>query len=100
MSEASNVERQLAHQKATQPRREVGKRPIKKGELMVIFIKTNSKPPNDENFNNGKGKQKGGGRWITLQESKEKKYPFDDDDVQGIFDELMATEAISLPEPK
>jgi len=29
-----------------------------------------------------------------------KKYPFNDDDVQGIFDELMATKVISVPEPK
>jgi len=31
---------------------------------------------------------------------KGKKYPFDDDDIQGIFDELMAIKAISLLEPK
>ena len=40
------------------------------------------------------------GQRLTLQERKEKKYPFDDDDVQRIFDELMATKAISFPEPK
>jgi len=91
VSKASNVERQLAHQKATQPNREEGKRPIKKGESMAAFIKRNSKPSNGENFNNDKGKRKEGGRRITLQERKEKKYPFDDDDVQGISDELMAT---------
>ena len=31
---------------------------------------------------------------------KEKKYPFDSDDVQGIFHELMAAKAISFPELK
>jgi len=29
-----------------------------------------------------------------------KKYPFDDDDIQGIFDKLMAAKAIFLPERK
>jgi len=69
---------------------------------VATFIRTSSKPTNGGNFNNGKGKQKEGGRRLTLQERKEKKYPFDDDDddVQGRFDELMATKAISLPEPK
>jgi len=48
---------------------------------MATFVKTNPKPTNDGNFRNGKGKQKEGARWLTLQERKEKKYPFDDDDV-------------------
>jgi len=34
------------------------------------------------------------------KKGKKRNYPFDDDDVQGIFDEIMAAKAISLPEPK
>jgi len=68
---------------------------------MATFVRTSPKPINGRNFNkNGKAKQKEEGRRITLQEWKEKKYPFDDDDVQGIFDDLMAAKAISFPEPK
>ena len=101
MSKESNVERQLALQKSIQPKREEIKRPIKKGESMAAFVRTSPKPANGGNFNkNDKGKQKEEGRRLTLQERKEKKYPFDDDDVQGIFDELMAAKAISLLEPK
>jgi len=66
MSKANNMERQLAHEKATQPKREGGKRPIKKEESMATFIKTNSKPPNGKNFNNGKGNQKEGVQQLTL----------------------------------
>ena len=98
VSKASNVERQLALQRSTQPKREEGKRPIKKGDSMATFVKS-SRPPNGGN-NNKSGKQREEGRRPTLQERKEKKYPFDDDDVQGIFDELMAAKAISLPDPK
>ena len=100
VSKASNVDRQLARQKAIQPKREEIKRPNKKGELMATFVKANPKPTNGRNFNNSKGKQRKGARRLTLQERKEKKYPFDDDDVQGIFDELMVAKALSLPEPK
>ena len=65
---------------------------------MATFVKR-SRPTNDGNISKN-GKQREEGRRITLQERKEKNYPFDDDDVQGIFDELMAAKAISLPEPK
>jgi len=59
VSKASNVERQLAHQKTTQPRREEIKMPTKKGESMATFVRTSPKPTNNVNFNkNGKGKQK------------------------------------------
>ena len=37
---------------------------------------------------------------LTLRERLAKQYPFDDDDVRGIFDELMATNSITLPRPK
>jgi len=80
---SSNVERQLNRQKATQPEKEEGKGPIKKGESLATFVKTKSKPPNEENFDNGKGKQKRAGRRFTLQGWKENKYPFIDDDVGG-----------------
>ena len=99
VSKVSNVERQLARQKAIQPKREEIKRPNKKGESMAAFVRASPKLTNGGNFN-GKGKQKEGARRLTLHERKEKKYPFDDDDVQWIFDELMATKAISLLEPK
>jgi len=65
---------------------------------MATFVKS-SRPTNCGNVNKN-GKQREEGRRPTLQERKEKKYPFDDDDVQGIFDELMAAKAISLLEPK
>jgi len=97
---ASNVERQLARQKAIQSKQEEIKRPNKKGESMATFVKASPNPTNYENFNNGKGKQKEGARRLTLQERKEKKYPFNDDDIQGIFDELMTAKALSLPELK
>jgi len=45
VSKASNVERQLARQKATQPKREEGKRPIKKGESMLPSSKQTQSHP-------------------------------------------------------
>jgi len=58
MSKASNVERQLARQNTTQPKREEIKRPTKKGKSMATFVRTSLKPTNDENFNkNGKGRK-------------------------------------------
>ena len=66
---------------------------------MATFVKKNSRPTNGGNVNKNI-KEKEEGWWLILQERTEKKYPFDDDDVQGIFDELMAAKAISLPEPK
>jgi len=69
---------------------------------MATFVRTNPKPTNDKNFKNkmAKTSKKEEGRQLTFQERKEKKYPFDDDDVQGIFDELMVAKAISLPKRK
>jgi len=81
ISKASNVERQLACQKAIQPKREESKRPNKKRESMATFVRASPKPTNGGNFNNSKGKQKKEARRLTLQERKIKKYPFDDDDV-------------------
>jgi len=82
MSKESTVDRQLARQKSGQPKREERKRSIKKGELMVTFVRTSPKPTNGKNFNkNGKGKQKEEDWQLILQERKEKKYTFNDDDV-------------------
>ena len=47
---------------------------------------------------NGKGKE--GSNKLTLKEIKKMKYSFHDDDVEGIFNELMKEKAIQLPEPK
>jgi len=59
VSKASNVERQLAHQKSIQSKRKEIKRPTKKGELMATFVRTSPKPTNGGNFNkNDNGKQK------------------------------------------
>jgi len=59
VSKMSNVERQLARQRNTQPRREEAKRPIKKGESMAMFVKS-SRPTNGENINkNGKQREEG-----------------------------------------
>jgi len=66
---------------------------------MATFVKKNSRPTNGGNVNKNI-KEKEEGRWLILQERTEKKYPFDDDDVQGMFDELMAGKAIFLLEPK
>jgi len=66
---------------------------------MATFIKTSSRSTNGGTVNKNV-KQNEEGRRLTLQERKEKKYPFHDDDVQGIFDELMAAKATSILEPK
>jgi len=59
VSKASNVERQLARQKTTQPKREEVKRPTKKGDSTATFVRTSPKPTNNGNFNkNAKVKQK------------------------------------------
>ena len=47
---------------------------------------------------NGKGKE--GLKKLTLEKRKKIKYSFHDDDVEGIFNELMKEKAIQLPEPK
>ena len=61
MYKENNVERQLAHQRTTQMKREESKRPIKKGESMTTFVKTSSRPTNGENANkNIKQKKKTG----------------------------------------
>ena len=67
-----------------------GKKPQKKGEAMATFVNNGRQ--------NGKGKE--GLKKLTLEEKKKIKYSFHDDDVEGIFNELMKEKAIQLPEPK
>ena len=67
---------------------------------MATFVRTPNKAPNGSNPKpQGKGAREPYKK-LTLQERKEKKYPFDDDDVQGIFEELMSSNLLVLPEPK
>ncbi|KAL4614682.1 hypothetical protein ACB092_07G071000 [Castanea dentata] len=47
-----------------------------------------------------RGRSKEGSKKLTLEEKKKTKYSFHDDDVEGIFNELMKEKAIQLPEPK
>jgi len=57
VSEAINVERQLARRKSIQANREEIKGPKKKEESMATFFRTSPKPTNGRKFNkNGKGK--------------------------------------------
>ena len=52
--------------------------------------------------NNGRQNWKGkeGSKNLTLEEKKKTKYSFHDDNVEGIFNELMKEKAIQLLEPK
>lgn len=49
---------------------------------------------------NEKLKAKEASKQITLKERKDVKYYFFDDDVEEMFDELLASNALKLPEPK
>ena len=97
VSKANNVERQIARQKSTMQRgrnleekNTKGKKPQNNGEVMATFVNNGRQ--------NGKGKE--GSKNLTLEEKKKTKYSFHDDDVEGIFNELMKEKAIQLPEPK
>ena len=97
VSKANNVERQIARQKSTMQRgcnleekNTKGKKPRNNGEVMATFVNNGRQ--------NGKGKE--GLKNLTLEEKKKTKYSFHDDDVEGIFNELMKEKAIQLPEPK
>ena len=68
------------------------KKPLRKTETMATFVK------NDKNQNKGKAREES--KKLTLKERKEVKYSFDDEDVEQIFDELLAAKTIKLPEPK
>ncbi|CAL8999687.1 unnamed protein product [Prunus brigantina] len=96
VSMASNVERQIAHQKsATQKiqfrERKYDKKPTK-GESLATLVKTEKK--------NDKGQSKDPPKRLTLKERKEIKYSFDDEDVEEIFDQLLVSNAITLLESK
>ena len=67
-----------------------GKKPRNNGEVMATFVKNGRQI--------GKGKE--GLKNLTLEEKKKMKYSFHDDDVEGIFNELMKEKAIQLLEPK
>jgi len=101
VSKASNVERQIARQKSAAQKIQVGEKKndkksdnknTTKRESLATFVKTENK--------NDKGKTKDPPKRLTLKERKEVKYSFDDDDVEEIFDQLLASKAITLPESK
>ncbi|KAI5317216.1 hypothetical protein L3X38_036923 [Prunus dulcis] len=97
VSKASNVEIQIARQKTTTKiqigeKKNEGKKTFKNGESMATFVKMDKK--NDR----GKGKEET--RRLTLNERKEVKYTFDDEDVETILYELLVAMAIKLPKPK
>lgn len=71
---------------------------------MATFIKgerknDNNKSNSNSNNNNNKGRDDRPRR-LSLKERKSVKYSFDDDDVDSIFDELLAAKTIKLPESK
>ncbi|CAL9019532.1 unnamed protein product [Prunus brigantina] len=96
VSKASNVERQIALQKSATQKIQFGEKKngkkSAKGESLATFVKTKKK--------NEKGQSKDPPKRLTLKECKEVKYSFDDDDVEEIFDQLLASNAITLLELK
>ncbi|CAL2227449.1 unnamed protein product [Prunus armeniaca] len=96
VSKASNVERQIARQKSASQKNQFGEKKndkkSAKGESLATFVKTEKK--------NDKGQNKDPPKRLTLKERKEVKYSFDDDDVEEIFDQLLASKGITLPESK
>ncbi|CAL9017106.1 unnamed protein product [Prunus brigantina] len=96
VSKASNVERQIARQKSTTQKIQVGEKKndkkSTKGESLATFVKTEKK--------SDKGQNKDPPKRLTLKERKEVKYSFDDEDVEEIFDQLLASNGITLPESK
>ncbi|KAL8158914.1 LOW QUALITY PROTEIN: hypothetical protein V2J09_000451 [Rumex salicifolius] len=106
VSKACNVERKLARPKActsrlqvNETRKDDNKRLQKRGESMATFIRPTNRALVETNpKSQGKGAREPYKK-LTLQERKEKKYPFDDDDVQGIFKELISSKLLVLPKP-
>ncbi|KAI5335854.1 hypothetical protein L3X38_025988 [Prunus dulcis] len=96
VSKVSNVERQIARQKSATQKIQFGEKKndkkSAKGESLATFFRTKKK--------NEKGQSKDPPKRLTLKECKEVKYSFDDDDVEEIFDQLLASNAITLPESK
>ncbi|CAB4278489.1 unnamed protein product [Prunus armeniaca] len=96
VSKASNVERQIARQKSATQKIQFGEKKNDKksvkGESLATFVKTEKK--------NDKGQSKDPPKRLTLKECKEVKYSFDDEDVDEIFDQLLASKGITLPESK
>ncbi|CAL8989853.1 unnamed protein product [Prunus brigantina] len=96
VSKASNVERQIARQKLATQKIQFGEKKndkkSTKGESLATFVKTEKK--------SDKGQSKDPPKRLTLKERKEVKYSFDDEDVEEIFDQLLASNGITLPESK
>ncbi|CAB4308132.1 unnamed protein product [Prunus armeniaca] len=96
VSKASNVERQITRQKSTTQKIQFGEKKndkkSTKGESLATFVKTEKK--------NDKSQSKDPPKRLILKELKEVKYSFDDDDVEEIFDQLLAYKAITLLESK
>ncbi|CAB4282677.1 unnamed protein product [Prunus armeniaca] len=96
VSNVSNVERQIARQKSTTQKIQFGEKKndkkSAKGESLATFIKIGKK--------NDKGQSKDPHKRLTLKERKEIKYYFDNEDVEEIFDQLLASNAITLPKSK
>ncbi|KAI5338767.1 hypothetical protein L3X38_018039 [Prunus dulcis] len=96
VSKASNVERQIAHQKSATQKIQFGEKKndkkSAKGESLATFVKTEKK--------SDKGQSKDPPKMLILKERKEVKYSFDDEDVEEIFDQRLASNGITLPESK
>ena len=116
VSKASNVERQVARQKSSakiqvaDKKSDSKKTVVKKGETMATFVRNerkndtvqNNQRKNDsvKSKNDNNRVQSDRPRKLTLDERKNVTYSFDDEDVEVIFDELIASESIKLPESK
>ncbi|CAB4273271.1 unnamed protein product [Prunus armeniaca] len=84
----SNVERQIARQKSATQKIQFGEK------------KNDKKSTKGESKENEKGQSKDPPKKLTLKERKEVKYSFDDDVVEEIFDQFLASKAITLSESK
>ena len=103
VSKASNVERQMARKKSvpkiqtkiqTGDKKTESKKPTMKKEAMATFVK-------DERKDNGKEKSREERpRRPSLKERQSAKYSFSGEDVEPIFNELMAAGALKLPQSK
>ncbi|KAI5316645.1 hypothetical protein L3X38_036352 [Prunus dulcis] len=96
VSKASNVERQIVRQKSATRKIQFGEKKndkkSAKGESLATFVKTEKR--------NDKGQSKDPPKKLTLKERKDVKYSFNDEDVEEIFDQLLASNSIALPESK
>jgi len=104
VSKACNVERQLARRPVSTPKVETKRQPAKKKEAMTTTVKVGQSKEKSsqkrEKVVPNTNQKKEPVRRPTLEERQSKTYSFDNDDVQGIFDQLMASGSLILPEPK